>query len=139
MTEVDRYYQILEITPSATTEDIDQSYQDLSWIFRPDRFEGNPRLQKIAQQKLQEINHAHDQLTNLCSRSNSSPKKSPTYPQAYYPAYLPRYDDRYNTESDRQVYPSPKCQDWQGSFGSVIREYRGAKQAKQREVSTWLD
>lgn len=132
MTEVDRYYQILEVTPGATAEDINQSYQDLSWIFRPDRFVGNPRLQKIAQHKLQEINDAHDQLIAL--RSAPAPRAA-SYPQAYYPAYLPRYGNSYTPE----VCSSPRGQDWQGSFEAVTREYRGTKQARQREVSTWLD
>jgi len=134
MTEVDRYYQILEVTPSATTEDINQSYQDLSWIFHPDRFVGNPRLQKIAQHKLQEINDAHDQLTAL----RSAPKPA-SYPQAYYPAYLPRYDNSYTPEVRSSPRDQDRCQDWQGSFKAVTREYRGTKQARQREVSTWLD
>jgi hypothetical protein len=135
MTEVDRYYQILEIAPGATTEDIEQSYQDLSWIWQPDRFVGNPRLQKIAQQKLQDINHAHDHLTTLHSRPRTSTIPSTAYPQAYYPAYLPRYGTSYEPE----VCSSPRGQDWQGSFEAVTREYRGSKQSKQREVSTWLD
>lgn len=134
MTEVDKYYQILEVTVSATAEDIDQSYQDLLWIWQPDRFVGNPRLQKIAQQKLQEINNAHEQLTILRSPPISSP-----YPQAYYPAYLPRYGTASDKSYDTEVYSSPRGQDWQGNFEAVTKEYQGAKQAKQREVSTWLD
>lgn len=134
MTEVDRYYQILEVTPGATAEDINQSYQDLSWIFRPDRFVGNPRLQKIAQHKLQEINDAHDQLTALRSAPLSAPRPA-SYPQAYYPAYLPRYDNSYPPKAGS----SPRGQDRQGGFEAVTREYQGTKQARQREVSTWLD
>jgi len=125
MTEIDRYYQILEVIPDATSEDINQSYQDLTWIWQPDRFVGNPRLQKMARGKLQEINNAHYQLT---ARLTVAP--SP-YPKAYYPDYLPHYGTA--------AYSSPRSQDRHGSFEAVTKEYRGAKQTNQREVSTWLD
>ena len=132
MREVARYYQILEVPPSATTEDINQSYQDLAWIWQPDRFEGNPRLQSIAQHKLQEINEAHHQLMAINTPPSSSNSPPPSA-QAYYPAYLPHYG--------RNTCVPPRSQHWQGSFEAVNQEYRGDNQrVKQRkEVSTWLD
>lgn len=85
----ERYYRILDLEPGASPEEIHQGYIDLTWVWHPDRFVGNPRLQHKAQCKLQEINEAHAQLRSLQttprthkSRPTSNSHVSPT-PQAH--------------------------------------------------------
>lgn len=89
MLDVERYYRILELEPDASPEDVHQGYLDLTWVWHPDRFVGNPRLQYKAQCKLQELNEAHAQLRSIqgkprkapsLARSNSYKRTSPKYP-----------------------------------------------------------
>jgi len=59
---VRRSFQVLELAPGASLNDVRQAYKDMANIWHPDRFSGNPRLQHKAEQKLKEINAAHETL-----------------------------------------------------------------------------
>ena len=78
MTNVQQYYQILELEPGATLEEVNQGYKDLAMVWHPDRFSSHPRLQQKAQKKLQQINEAHEKLRSslLISVTRHSHKNS---------------------------------------------------------------
>jgi len=59
---VKRSFQVLELAPGATLNEVRQAYKDMANIWHPDRFSGNPRLQYKAEQKLKEINAAYETL-----------------------------------------------------------------------------
>ncbi|MGK7931767.1 MAG: J domain-containing protein, partial [Microcystaceae cyanobacterium] len=70
------YYKTLGLEVGASLEEINEAYRDLAFIWHPDRIPSdNPRLLEKAATKLQEINHARDQLRAL----NSHPKKKKTW------------------------------------------------------------
>ncbi len=56
-------FEILEIQPNATVEDIKKAYRDLANVWHPDRFSHSIRLKKKAEEKLKEINIAYQELT----------------------------------------------------------------------------
>ncbi|MEO6861412.1 MAG: J domain-containing protein [Microcoleus sp.] len=62
MADINRCYEILEIEPGASLEEIKRAYRDLAFVWHPDRLANNDRLQQKAQQRLTEINHAYDEL-----------------------------------------------------------------------------
>ncbi len=54
-----RYYQILELEPGASAEEVNQAYKDLAFVWHPDRIpDDNPRLKAKAQDKLKQLNEA---------------------------------------------------------------------------------
>ncbi|XGV88967.1 MAG: pentapeptide repeat-containing protein [Limnothrix sp. BL-A-16] len=54
-----RYYQILELEPGASAEEVNQAYKDLAFVWHPDRIpDDNPRLKAKAQEKLKQLNEA---------------------------------------------------------------------------------
>jgi curved DNA-binding protein CbpA len=55
-------YEILEVAPNASFEEIHQSYKDLVMVWHPDRFVHHPRLYHKAQEKIKQINGAYEQL-----------------------------------------------------------------------------
>ncbi len=57
-----RYYEILELQPGASREEVKRAYRDLVKIWHPDRFSHDPRLQQKAQDKLKDINEAYERL-----------------------------------------------------------------------------
>ncbi len=63
--DIRRCYDVLEVSLGASGEDIKRHYKDLVNIWHPDRFYGNPRLQKKAERKLSEINIAYEALINF--------------------------------------------------------------------------
>lgn len=87
MLEVERYYRTLELEPGASLEEIHQGYIDLTWVWHPDRFVGNPRLQQKAHHKLQQLNEAHERLRSFQVTSRKKdlhvkPKSQPS-PKSY--------------------------------------------------------
>ncbi|WP_058999996.1 J domain-containing protein [Leptolyngbya sp. NIES-2104] len=62
MLDANRCYAILELKPGASRDEIKRSYKELVQVWHPDRFAHNPQLQQKAQEKLKEINAAHDFL-----------------------------------------------------------------------------
>ena len=67
--------------PGASMEELKTAYRDLVKVWHPDRFAGNPRLQRKAQEKLKEINLAYERLQSR-STSPASPAPPPPPPHS---------------------------------------------------------
>ncbi len=86
-----RCLETLELESVTSPDELKQAYRDMVQIWHPDRFPGNPRLQRIADAKLKEINEAYNNLLayfdpeqrarlkrlNLPTREQSSPIGQP--------------------------------------------------------------
>ncbi|MCA1903712.1 MAG: molecular chaperone DnaJ [Cyanobacteria bacterium M5B4] len=79
MANIQTCYQVLEISPGATWEEINQAYRDLLFVWHPDRIpKDNLRLQEKAEAKLKELNEAREILrshTNRHSQKSAPPPK----------------------------------------------------------------
>ncbi len=73
MSDNQRHYETLGITPDASLEEIRQAYKDLVHVWHPDRFSYNPRLREKAEEKLKEINLAYEYA--VLEFNNPSEKK----------------------------------------------------------------
>jgi len=71
MADINRCYEILEIDPGTSLEEIKRAYRDLAFVWHPDRFAHNDRLQQKAHQRLTEINEAYQQLVLFLSQPES--------------------------------------------------------------------
>jgi hypothetical protein len=85
---MENYYSILEISESATPEEITQAYRLLLQVWHPDRFHHNPTLLKKAEEKSRDINVAFETLRD--------------------PELKQRYDDGLRAGSARKERPKPK-------------------------------
>ncbi len=73
MTNLDPYYQMLDLEPGASWSEINQAYKDLVFIWHPDRIpQDNERLHQKAILKLQEINAARDALRSVHHQSKGN-------------------------------------------------------------------
>jgi len=63
--KISRCLEILGLKTGASQEEITQAYRDLANVWHPDRFVGNPRLQKKAEEKIKEINAAYETIMSL--------------------------------------------------------------------------
>lgn len=62
--EVERAYRLLDITVSATQEDIKKAYKEKLKYYHPDRHQNNEVLQKVATNKTKQIVEAFNLLMN---------------------------------------------------------------------------
>ncbi len=61
-------FEVLEISPGCSLEEVKQAYRDAVSVWHPDRFSGNPRLKAKAEAKLKEINTAYETIMANWSR-----------------------------------------------------------------------
>ncbi|RKZ10171.1 hypothetical protein DRQ50_14600 [bacterium] len=74
---VEECYRILEVIPPLTPEDLKAAYKQQIKVWHPDRFAGDPDLQKKAQERIKAINEAFAILKNKESQSYPKPSNSP--------------------------------------------------------------
>lgn len=55
------WFEVLDVTPSATVEEIKAAYRERARQYHPDRVEGlGPELRQIAERRMKELNVAYD-------------------------------------------------------------------------------
>jgi curved DNA-binding protein CbpA len=121
MTELERYYRVLELEPGASLDEVNQAYKDLAFVWHPDRIpQENERLREKAVKKLQDINEAREKLRSLKAKyqKSSSPKtstyqarktttqKSSGFPYTEYSRREPRPEPRPEPKPEPRAEPS---------------------------------
>ena len=62
-------YSILGVTPDATDEQIKEAYHSLARKYHPDNFNDDNPLKDLAEEKMQEINAAYDEINRQRERA----------------------------------------------------------------------
>ena len=63
--DIKKSFQILELKVGASETEVRQAYRDIASVWHPDRFSGNPRLKRKAEEKLKEANAAYETLKSF--------------------------------------------------------------------------
>jgi hypothetical protein len=104
------YLKTLGLPADATWEEVTQTYKDLMRVWHPDRFQGDDRLRRKAEQEAQRINHAMTELKKLGKEPPPQPKgRSSTRPST----------DTQSADSRSGAQPRPSST--QGTFQTRIR------------------
>jgi DnaJ-like protein len=69
-------YDLLGLSPGASSEELKAAHRDLAKVWHPDRFLHDPRLQEKAQEKLKQINEAYEQLRSGKAKRQRQPSAS---------------------------------------------------------------
>lgn len=77
MNDLEKYYEILEISPDASVDEIKEAFRQLAQIWHPDRYAYNPRLQEKAESKFKDINLAYQKLMEHFETSTSDYSSEP--------------------------------------------------------------
>ncbi|NEQ76992.1 MAG: J domain-containing protein [Okeania sp. SIO2C9] len=115
MDEINQYYKILELEPGASLDQVKQAYRDLAFVWHPDRFAQNTRLQAKAQIRLKEINEAYRKLRYFLndSQPQTIPKRktpsqtqysSPRRPPSPQPSPSPQRPENSNANNHFQQF-----------------------------------
>jgi hypothetical protein len=75
--ELTECYNLLGLSPGASSAELKAAHRDLAKVWHPDRFLHDPRLQEKAQEKLKEINEAYEQLRPGKAKRQKPPPASP--------------------------------------------------------------
>jgi curved DNA-binding protein CbpA len=108
MTELERYYRVLELEPGASLEEINQAYKDLAFVWHPDRIpQENERLREKAVKKLQDLNEAREKLRSLKAKyqKNPAPKASTSQSRTTTPKSSGSSYTEYSRREPRQQTP----------------------------------
>ncbi len=57
-----KYYEILGLDMSASIEEVEQTYKELSEVWRPQTYQNLPRYKRKAEIKSKEINEAYERV-----------------------------------------------------------------------------
>jgi hypothetical protein len=63
------YYTVLELSPTATNDDIKKAWQEQMQVWHPDRFNHSPALHRKAEARTQLINQAYQTLSDPVART----------------------------------------------------------------------
>ncbi|MFO7785776.1 MAG: J domain-containing protein [Desulfatiglandales bacterium] len=66
--EIRRCLQLLELKECSTSDAARRAYRDLVRVWHPDRFAGDPRLQRRAEERVKQLNVAYDTLLRHLER-----------------------------------------------------------------------
>jgi len=80
--DIKRCFEILELNPDASIDEVKQAYKDLVNIWHPDRFSTKPRLKQKAEKKLKEVNQAYETLKSLLPSKPGLDKEAEKAPHA---------------------------------------------------------
>lgn len=75
--DLSKSYEILEVEPGASLDEVKQAYHDMVWVWHPDRLPDDPRLQDKGHQKLKEINDAYEKIRNFIKTGKSQQRRTP--------------------------------------------------------------
>ncbi len=106
--DVAALYAALGLPVGAPLEQVEQTHRDLVKVWHPDRFGHDPKLQRKAEEKLKEINAAHDALRDAFAqgyRPISAGRASSTHPTL--PPSPVETATRLQTEPTRQLVRPP--------------------------------
>lgn len=60
--ECSEYYPVLRLKPEANEDEVKTAYRDLTQIYHPDRFNGNERLRRTAEDEMKKVNVAYSHI-----------------------------------------------------------------------------
>ena len=133
---MNHYFEILELKPGATPDEVKAAYRDLAKVWHPDRFRGDsPRLKAKAAEKLAEINEAYEKIRTYQARQkarkqemngqSTSPGTGPNY--TGYRPYTPRSSSgtgqSYSGYSRPTSNPSARRRSSSDTFRTSSRPY----------------
>lgn len=137
-------YQILGVSKDATDEEVKRAYHDLARKYHPDNYDDNNPLKDLAEEKMQEINSAYDEITRMRANPGSSSSSGRTYTGStsgvYYEIRKLVTDRKFRDAEQRLAGISQydRTAEWH-YLASVLLMHRGRVHDAMRELEIACD
>lgn len=79
-------YEVLEISPNATDEEVKAAYRKMAKKYHPDNYANSP-LADLAEQKMKEINEAYDTILEQRKNGNNANNTNSYYNSSSYSSF----------------------------------------------------
>ncbi len=76
-------FEVLGLRRGATDEEVKNAYRALAKKYHPDNYDANDPLRDLANEKMQEINQAYDDIQQMRAENREAYKGKNTYYQSY--------------------------------------------------------
>ena len=132
MMDTQRCLDILGLKSVTSPKELKQAYRDLVQIWHPDRFNNNPRLEQIAEEKLRDINIAYNQLLAYFDPNQSKLQRTSV---TNWQADTKSPDAKHDTGSQHRNRFSPDSSSESNQFGQYedIKIYSARKKSYIRK------
>lgn len=109
-------YEVLEIKPGASADEIKKAYRDLAKKYHPDQYGTNP-LKELAEEKMREVNEAYE---TLMKNSSTSGYSSGDYNNRK--DNQNSYNNNYNTGNTNDLYRTVRSDIQSGNYGAAEKK-----------------
>jgi DnaJ domain/ERCC4 domain len=136
------YYTLLEVLPTATEEEIKQSWHEQVQVWHPDRFNHSPTLHKKAEARTQLINQAYQILSDSIARAkyDTTVQSVATHRQPPRSASAPRSSPEfYATTPPRSQQPARAAQGPRGPQSLMMISRQGQPKEMVPAITMLVD
>jgi TPR repeat protein len=112
--KIQNCYRTLDLENGASLEEVKQARRDLAKVWHPDRFPNDPKMQRKANEKLKDINHAYEELETLLAVAEPPPTPRQANPKKYPPRHTttppPQAHSKSRNENTKEKPETPPKQ-----------------------------
>ncbi len=140
--KTNNYYTLLELLPTATEDDIKQSWHEQLQVWHPDRFHHSPALHRKAEARTQLINQAYQTLSDPVARARydatTQPSTSHRPPPRPSPASGPS-SESYASTPPRAQQTTPSRQGPRGPQSLIMLSRQGRPKTMVPAITILVD
>ena len=104
-------YSILGVSKNATDEEVKDAYRELARKYHPDNYDDTNPLKELAEEKMQEINAAYDEIQKMRSSKKSQSDDNGYYytgsTSGVYADIRRKINDRRFSDAERDLFGIP--------------------------------
>ncbi len=133
-------YSILGVSKNASDEEVKAAYRELVRKYHPDNYTDDNPLKELANEKMQQVNEAYDEINRLRSQGGGASESGSTggYSSSYgvYANVRQTINARKFSDAERELFAIPmedRTAEWH-YLASVLLMHRGRQNDAMREL-----